>query len=220
MKQLRILLALVVAILLIVGTPLSALAAESTVTSSDDIENIFATATDAEVVIHMENDITMDSSAVLEAKENQKYTIIGNGYTLSAVKIKGSGEVVIEADVVNGSATYALITDEEVTVTVKGNIISSDSGVAANGDSSVTITGNVTAENCAISTGNSAQVSVTGDVSAENYETVITYENSVVTITGDVYSGGFGDGAIAAWEYSSFIHLLVLLYCRSRAGVN
>ena len=145
MKRFRVTIAMLLAVLLIAGMPVSVVAKEWNAKNSDDVENAFATDTDAEVVINLENDIKMDRNTVLDAKENQKYTINGNGNTIADVNLQGSGDVVIEADVESNRNVNALYTDGEVTVTVNGSITSSNGGVAANGDSSVTVTGDVTA---------------------------------------------------------------------------
>lgn len=124
MKKIRFVLTLVLALAMAVGAPLTALAAEWDVSTSKDVEDVFAADTDAEVILNMQNDIVMNNG--LYANEGQTYTFNGNGNTISDVILGGSGTVEINGDVAGTDYFAALETYDEVTVTVNGNVTGND----------------------------------------------------------------------------------------------
>ena len=64
MKKFRFILALILVLTMVLSTPLMALAKSWDVTDSAGVENAFATDTDDEVIINMQNDIVMENSVV------------------------------------------------------------------------------------------------------------------------------------------------------------
>ena len=138
MKKFRFILALVLVLTMVLSTPLMALAKSWDVTDSAGVENAFATDTDDEVIINMQNDIVMENSVV--ANEGQNYTINGNGNTISNVYIGGAGSVEVNADVTNEDNYAAMEVSGDASVTVNGDV---DGGLVAYNSTNVTVNGDV-----------------------------------------------------------------------------
>jgi len=201
MKKFRLITALTLALLLVLGTPLSAMAASWDVTDSQGVYDAFATDTDAEVVINMQNDINMDH--YLTAGADQSYTINGNGHTISDVMLEGEGSVEINADVTGEDSWVALNANGDVAVTVNGDVTSDNLGLFADGsdvtingdleggmsvyDAEITVNGDVTSEDSAGIYASESDVTVNGDVNAQ-YNGVTATDGSNVTIEGNVTS--------------------------------
>jgi hypothetical protein len=220
MKRIRFLVALLLVALLTVGMPLSALAAVHDVTSAEDVLNVVATDTDAEVTMNMKNDIDMGYDSIY-GNEGQAYIINGNGNVIANVVVE-NGDVTINADV-EESAIFC----GEADVTVNGDMdgvdaydkaqveITGDVGhVAAMDNAAVEITGDVVGSDtywAAVQAVGKAQISVDGNVSG--YDAEIAPEDmddpeawysggvgieangeAVVNVTGDVTGG---DGALS-----------------------
>lgn len=185
MKKFRLITALVLVLLMTVGNPLTAVAASWDVTDSDGVFNAFATDTDAEVIINMQNDINMDTGLV--ANEGQNYVINGNGNTISDVILSGEGSVDINADVTGEENYAALEVYGQTDVSVTGDVTGEYSGIYAGEGSTVTVEGDVTAEDGAAISAYGSDVTVTGDVTGE-YAGIYADEGSTVTVEGNVTS--------------------------------
>lgn len=177
MKKFRFILAMVLVAAMVLSTPLMTFAATWDVTDSAGVENAFATDTDAEVIINMQNDINMEQSVT--AGEGQSYIINGNGNTISDVMIFGQGSVEIDADVTAEENGWAVDANEEVSITVTGDV----EGVWAGEDAQVTVEGDSTGGIVAM---NNASVAVEGDVTDEDYVAVEARDDATVTVGGDV----------------------------------
>lgn len=195
MKKFRLITALLLVLLMTVGNPLTALAASWDVTDSEGVSHAFATDTDAEVIINMQNDINMDTS--LEANEGQNYVINGNGNTISDVIINGEGSVDINADVTSEESYAALEVWGQAEVTVEGDVTGEYCGVVAGDGSTVTVEGNVTSENGMAVDAVGADVTVTGDVTGE-YSGIVAGEGSTVTVEGNVTANN--GSAVNIWS--------------------
>lgn len=189
MKKFRFILALVLVLTMVLSTPLMALAKSWDVTDSAGVENAFATDTDDEVIINMQNDIVMENSVV--ANEGQNYTINGNGNTISDVNIGGAGSVEIEADVAVENSYYdaiqdmyydaGLIVGEKASVTVNGDV----EGVVAKDNAEVTVNGDVTG-----ASGNPDYVDYSDPLSCSDAgDAVDASGEAEVTVNGNVTGG-------------------------------
>lgn len=225
MKRTRILVALLLVVLLTVGMPLSALAAVHDVTSAEEIMDVVATDTDAEVTMNMKNDIDMEYYGI-SGNEGQSYTINGNGNTIANVvvdagdvtinaDVEGDANVFNEADVAVNGDVESLYASDKAQVEITGDV----GNVQAYSDSVVDITGDVVGSEyywTSITAGENAQVSVDGNVSGYNGEIapedmddpeatdnggvgVEAYDQAVVSVTGNV-TGGNGVLSDAAMQ--------------------
>ena len=192
MKKFRFILALVLVLTMVLSTPLMALAKSWDVTDSAGVENAFATDTDDEVIINMQNDIVMENSVV--ANEGQNYTINGNGNTIADVMIGGEGSVEINADVTSEVNSAAMEVYDAASVTVNGDVTGksgnpddvdySDPMAYSDGDAGVYAY-------------DQAEITINGDVSGGNgYGTygyagdgVYAEDEAKVTVNGNVTGG-------------------------------
>ena len=192
MKKFRFILALVLVLTMVLSTPLMALAKSWDVTDSAGVENAFATDTDDEVIINMQNDIVMENSVV--ANEGQNYTINGNGNTIADVMIGGEGSVEINADVTSEVNWAAMGVYDAASVTVNGDVTGksgnpddvdySDPMAYSDGDAGVYAY-------------DQAEITINGDVSGGNgYGTygyagdgVYAEDEAKVTVNGNVTGG-------------------------------
>lgn len=192
MKKVRFILSVILALALLLATPLSALAATWDAETSDDVVNAFVSDTDAEVVINMKNDINMDTSVT--ANEGQNYTINGNGNVISDVSLNGSGTVEINADVTGVDNYAALAVWDDVTVTVNGDVSGHDvteeedwsaAGLEAGGSAKVTVNGDVTG-----GSGMQTEEVMEDPMGYSDGSVALSaYDNAEVTVTGDVTGG-------------------------------
>lgn len=159
------------ALVLAIAYPFTALAATwDNVNTAEKLKEAFADTDAAGVIINLSGDI--DLYRALEALEGQTYVINGTTYVLANVSLKGGGKggsVTINGDVVGKEDNEALRVDDEVHVTVNGNVDASASdnynGVDAQGNAQVTVNGNVSTKNDdAVEAKDNSQVTVTGDV--------------------------------------------------------
>lgn len=182
------------ALVLAIAYPFTALAATwDNVNTAEKLKEAFADTDAAGVIINLSGDI--DLYRALEALEGQTYVINGTTYVLANVSLKGGGKggsVTINGDVVGKEDNEALRVDDEVHVTVNGNVDASASdnynGVDAQGNAQVTVNGDVKGCYEGIEADDNAQVTVNGNVSTKNDDAVEAKDNSQVTVTGDVTS--------------------------------
>ena len=202
----------VLALLLIASVPLSALAADYTVSNGDELYNSWNSAnsnSDKSNSFYMTNDIHMDTTLI--ANEGKTYTISsadGGDYELSHVGIKsqtsGGGTVIINTDVtgtdeaaltVVGAAVVAVNGDVTTTsqTTASGNHVAVEAAYGAN----VTINGDVSAAEAGIYA-NGGNIMVRGDVTlsseCDNYNNHVIdaeYASNIV-VTGDVTTEEIG----------------------------
>ena len=213
MKKFRYILALVLALTILMASPLSALAATHSVATSEELAEAFYNDTEKEVIINLEKDIVVEH--YLEAGKDQSYTINGEGNTLANVGIGGEGEVVINADIVNEEVTYE---------TSEGTESYTPDALSVSGGAQVTVNGDITAEDAAgvwvddtvwepvlDAEGNQvldedgypkgeeknlgASVTVNGDVTGD--AGVVAYGTSEVTVNGDVSGQNVKDSEYA-----------------------
>lgn len=180
----RRMLALLTAMLLILGAPLQVLAATHDVSDFEGVENAFLTDTDEEVTVNLTNNITWEYS--LGVNEGQNYTVNGNGNDIAGnVGFYGDADVTVNADIVDGSLTAM----DGADVTLNGDI-SGDSGIYVY-DSSATVNGDVTIEaeegQGYIET-YEGELTVNGDVSTTNG---IGASDATVVIDGNVKADGY-----------------------------
>lgn len=218
-KKIRFGLALILALTLALGMPLMSFAATWDASNSNDVVKAFEEDTDAEVIINMQNDITMEYG--LAANEGQTYTINGNGSTISDVYLYGEGTVKINADV-TGVEDDALNVSGSVNVTVNGDVTGGTNedgfgwdAIYADDDAVVQVNGDVTGGNAegdgygagdGVDASDNAKVTVDGNVtggsgslSDEELQYYDGYcdggfgveadDNAVVTVTGNVAGG-------------------------------
>lgn len=149
--------------------------------------------TDAEVHITLSGNISQTEQEKLIAKEGQKYIIDGKEYTLTDVKLGGSGSVTINAEIKNSDEgeTGALQTSDKVSVTVNGNINAAADGVEANDQSTVIVNGDITSKNNdGIEVNDEANVTVNGDIyGGIGADGIDATDDTKVTVNGDVYGG-------------------------------
>ncbi len=182
------------ALVLAIAYPFTALAATwDNVDTAEKLKEAFADTDAAGVIINLSGNI--DLYRALEALEGQTYVINGTTYVLANVSLKGGGKggsVTINGDVVGKENKDALRVDDEVHVTVNGNVDASASddynGVDAQGNAQVTVNGDVKGCYEGIEADDNAQVTVNGDVSTKNDDAVEAKDNSQVTVTSDVTS--------------------------------
>ena len=175
----------VLALLLIASVPLSALAADYTVSNGDELYNSWNSAnsnSDKSNSFYMTNDIHMDTTLI--ANEGKTYTISsadGGDYELSHVGIKsqtsGGGTVIINADVTG---------TDEAALTVVGAAV-----VAVNGDVTTTSQTTASGNHVAIEAAHGANVTINGDVSAA--EAGIYANGGNIMVRGDVTLSSEGD---------------------------
>ena len=160
------------------------------VNSGTQIESIFNTDTDTEVIINLSGNI--EELKELKAGVGQKYTINGKEYIIkSVVVISGGGddgdrkgEVIINSDI--KSEDDALVTKDKVKVTVNGDVTAEDGdGVYAQNESVVQINGNVKAEYDGVYAEDKSNVTVEKNVGA-GYDGVVALGESTVTVKGNV----------------------------------
>lgn len=198
MKKFRFILALVLVLTMVLSTPLMVFAKSWDVTDSAGVENAFATDTDDEVIINMQNDIVMENGVA--ANEGQNYTINGNGNTISNVYIGGAGSVEVNADVTNEDNYAAMEVSGDASVTVNGDV---DGGLVAYNSTNVTVNGDVTGES-----GNPDDVDYSDPWNfSDGGDAVSADDKAEVTVNGDVTGGdaygtyGYaGDGVDAGGE--------------------
>lgn len=213
MKLTRRFLIALVAVVLVAVFSVTALAATFTAATSQDLEDAFAyDGEDSEVVIVLQNDITLLND--LTSKLGKTYIINGTEYVLKDVSLLGDGTVEINADVanenngealsaagnvtatVNGDVTAAngegVYTDENADITVNGNVTADVDAVDAHGDSTVNVNGNVTGGSDGIYADGNASVTVTGNVTGVENDGVDVQDNASATVTGDVSAGNNG----------------------------
>lgn len=175
------------------------------VDSWEKLQQAFLEDTDADVVIVLSGDIDAD---YLTTQRGQVYTINGGSYVITDIIFYGGGRVNINGDL-RGDDIAALETNDEVIVTVNGNLSSDHCGVYSADSSSATINGNiesqesgvvsfdyanvvvngdVTSETIGINAALCGEVTVNGDVQSENADAVHAYEGASVTVNGDVTS--------------------------------
>lgn len=223
MKKFRFILALVLVLTMVLSTPLMALAKSWDVTDSAGVENAFATDTDDEVIINMQNDIVMENSVV--ANEGQNYTINGNGNTIADVMIGGEGSVEINADVTSEVNSAAMEVYDAASVTVNGDVTGKsgnpddvdysdpmaysdgDAGVYAYDQAEITINGDVSGGNGYGTYGYAGDGVYAGD------EAKVTVNGNVTggSTNSDMGNGGYGvyaDGDSYYDEYGEFVSVI------------
>ena len=216
MKKFRFILALVLVLTMVLSTPLMALAKSWDVTDSAGVENAFATDTDDEVIINMQNDIVMENSVV--ANEGQNYTINGNGNTIADVMIGGEGSVEINADVTSEVNSVAMEVYDAASVTVNGDVTGKsgnpddvdysdpraysdgDAGVYAYDQAEITVNGDVTGGN------GYGTYGYAGDGVYAEDEAKVTVNGNVTggSTNGDMGNGGYGVYADGASDYDGY----------------
>lgn len=182
------------ALVLAIAYPFTALAATwDNVDTAEKLKEAFADTDAAGVIINLSGNI--DLYRALEALEGQTYVINGTTYVLANVSLKGGGNggsVTINGNVAGKENRNALRVDDEVQVTVNGNVDASASddynGIKAQGNAQVTVNGDVKGSYEGIEAEDNAQVTVDGNVSTKNDDAVEAKDNSRVTVTGDVTS--------------------------------
>lgn len=206
--------------------PFNVMAATWNASSFDDIRNAFDLDDEDTVYIILEADIEWGWDA-LEAKEGQVYYINGEAYTLTGVRLAGSGTVEITTAEVVGADNSprsiwdpaAVYTEGSVDVTINSDVVADTAGIIAGGESTVTVNGNVTAGSgngaAAIEAYEESTVNVTGDVTgnsgnpddvdlsdpeaySDGADAVHANDESTVNVGGDV-TGGDGYGT---WSYA------------------
>lgn len=117
------------ALVLAIAYPFTALAATwDNVDTAEKLKEAFADTDAAGVIINLSGNI--DLYRALEALEGQTYVINGTTYVLANVSLKGGGKggsVTINGNVVGKENRNALRVDDEVHVTVNGNVDASAS---------------------------------------------------------------------------------------------
>ena len=182
------------ALVLAIAYPFTALAATwDNVDTAEKLKEAFADTDAAGVIINLSGNI--DLYRALEALEGQTYVINGTTYVLANVSLKGGGNggsVTINGNVAGKENRNALRVDDDVQVTVNGNVDASASddynGIKAQGNAQVTVNGDVKGSYEGIEAEDNAQVTVDGNVSTKNDDAVEAKDNSRVTVTGDVTS--------------------------------
>lgn len=171
----RRIISLMIAMLLILGMPMQALAATHEVSDYDGVYNAFATDTDSEVTVNLTNDITWQGEVT--ANEGQTYTVNANGNQISgSVGVNGGGSVTVNADSVEGVRAM-----NGADVTVEANI-SGDKGIYVDGGSA-TVNGDVTVTGDTYVQVYNGEMEVNGDITTSSG---IDVGNANVEINGDV----------------------------------
>ena len=194
MKGLRRIFSVFLAAALAVGCSVTALAANWTVSTSEEMEEAFRD-TDDIVTITMTGNITM--LAQLEGKEGQTYIINGKAYVLEDVQFTGAGNVTVNADIANSENRYdAISAAGTIHVTVNGDVTSTR-GDAVNGfgDSVIEVTGNVTAKSDGIYAQGNSNITVNGDIQSGG-NGIYAQEDCNVTVNGDITAGTNGAAAL------------------------
>ena len=179
------------------------------VNSGTQIESIFNTDTDTEVIINLSGNI--EELKELKAGVGQKYTINGKEYIIkSVVVISGGGddgdrkgEVIINSDI--KSENNALVTRDKVNVTVNGDVTAENgTGVTAGDESVVQINGNVKGKMGVRATAGEESAKGPTVTVEENVEVrnagVGAMGKSVVTVKGNVDAGAYGVMAVGGEE--------------------
>lgn len=179
----------VIALIMALALSVSVFAATHYVSTSEELEEAFATDTDAEVRVIMQGNITLANQ--LEAKKGQTYIIDGEAYVLSDVSLIGEGVVEINSDVA-GTDGDALKTWDSVDVTVNGDIEAPDGdGVDAKDNSKVTVNGNIKADYDGVDANDNSTVTVNGNVTAHD-DGILAEDNSTVKVNGNVSGDNYG----------------------------
>lgn len=179
----------IVALLLVVLLPVSAFAAEFTVSDFGDLAAAFTYAgDDVEVIINLEGDIAWRDFLIAVA--GKTYILKGTGTNvLYSVGFAGDGTVHI-AEI--GHIKDSLVIGENVDVTVDADV---QGGVAAIGfgvgDPRLTVNGDVTADRDGVTTIGGGTVTVNGDVAADRVGVMIQ-DGGTVTVNGNVTTGDVG----------------------------
>ena len=162
------------ALVLAIAYPFTALAATwDNVDTAEKLKEAFADTDAAGVIINLSGNI--DLYRALEALEGQTYVINGTTYVLANVSLKGGGNggsVTINGNVAGKENRNALRVDDDVQVTVNGNVDASASddynGIKAQGNAQVTVNGDVKGSYEGIEAEDNAQVTVDGDAVGGN----------------------------------------------------
>lgn len=202
--------AIVLSIIITIGLiPMTVMAAYSEAATHENV-NSFAKLqqafedTAAQVRIIITGNIINENGDKLTTASGQSYKVEGKGYVLTDVIIGGSGNVVIDADL-EGNDEAALTTEDEVTITVTGNIHGKQNdGIDANDETKVTVNGNVKSnESDALDMDDYAEVTVYGDChGGSGADGVDASDNTKAIVYGDVY-GGSGEEPDADGNLSS-----------------
>lgn len=189
--------AVVLSIIITIGLiPMTVMAAYSEAATHENV-NSFAKLqqafedTAAQVRIIITGNIINENGDKLTTASGQSYKVEGKGYVLTDIIIGGSGNVVIDADL-EGNDEAALTTEDEVTITVTGNIHGKQhDGIDANDETKVTVNGNVKSnESDALDMDDYAEVTVYGDChGGSGADGVDVSDNTKAIVYGDVYGG-------------------------------
>ena len=183
MRNLKRIFSILMVLALMFSLSVSALAADYTAATFEDMQTAFADSSGEDVNINVTADIAFNDT--LEAKEGIAYTIgTQNNSVLNGAQFSGSGEVEVNMNL-EGDDCVPLTTSGEVSVTVNGDITSEFDGIYVQDNSSVTVTGDIVSGETGIYASGEGSVMVTGDVTG-GAEGVIATENSCVEVTGNV----------------------------------
>ena len=192
-KTIAIVLSIIITIALM---PITLKAENSETTTYEDVDSFAELQlafedTTAQVCIKITGKIVNENGDKLTTASGQSYKVEGNGYIMTDIIIGGSGNVVIDAEL-EGENEAALTTEDEVTITVIGNIYGKlYDGIDANDKTKVTVNGNVRSdESDALDMDDYAEVTVYGDAHGGNgADGVDASDNTKASVYGDVYGG-------------------------------
>lgn len=185
MRKSRIFTGIIVAGLAI-SMPLTSMAATwDDVDAWSKLEKVFLEDKDENVEINMTGDIICEGE--LSSGQGQGYTINGENYTLTDIKIDGARAVEINASVDGtADANAALEVAGDAQVTLNGDITSDNDGLEAYENAQVTVNGDITAQSDGIIADEDAKVDMTGDITTSGNDAIDTNGNAQVTLEGNV----------------------------------